>query len=183
MTEYADDPLGDGKGTSMRPKGSAAELEQRRRVAVALLEQGMKPAKVAQAVGTSRASVTRWRQAYQEGGREAVAAKPHPGKPLRLTVAQRRRLAKLLLQSPRKHGYSSDLWTLARVAEVIAVNFGVEYHPGHVWYVLRSMRWSSQKPEHRARERDEQAIEQWRQQEWPRIKKRATKRPKRCVSG
>lgn len=161
----------------MRPKGSAAELEQRRRLAVSLLEQGMKPAQVAKALGTSRASITRWRQAYQAGGPEALAAKPHPGKPPRLTGAQRRRLAKLLLQGARKHGHSTDLWTLARVADVIALSFGVEYHPGHVWYVLRSMGWSCQKPERRARERDEQAIEQWRQQEWPRIKKRPKKRP------
>jgi len=47
----------------MRAKGSAAQLEQRRRLAVSLLEQGMKPAKVAKAVGNARASVTRWRQA------------------------------------------------------------------------------------------------------------------------
>jgi len=72
----------------MRPKGTAAELEQRRRLAVSLLGQGMKPAQVAKSVGTSRASVTRWRQAYHEGGPEAVAAKSHPGKPPRLTVAQ-----------------------------------------------------------------------------------------------
>lgn len=167
----------------MRPKGSAAELEQRRRVAVSLLEQGMKPAHVAKAVGTSPASVTRWRQTYRSGGAEAMAAKPHPGKGLRLTIAQRRRLAKLLLQGARKHGYSTELWTLSRVAEVIAVNFGVTYHPGHVWYVLRSMRWSSQKPERRARERDEQAIDRWRREDWPRIKKRPKKRAKRAVSG
>jgi transposase len=167
----------------MRPKGTAAELEQRRQLAVSLLEQGMKPSQVAKSVGTSRASVTRWRQAHEEGGPEAVAAKPHPGKPLRLTVAQRRRLAKLLLQGARKHGYSTELWTLARVAEVIAANFGVEYHPGHVWYVLRSMRWSSQKPERRARERDEQAIATWRREDWPRIKQRPKKRPKHRVPG
>lgn len=167
----------------MRPKGTAAELERRRQLAVSLLEQGMKPAQVAKSVGTSRASVTRWRQAYQKGGVKAVAAKPHPGKPLRLTVTQRRRLAKLLLQGARKHGYSTDLWTLGRVSEVIAVNFGVDYHPGHVWYVLRSMRWSSQKPERRARERDEQAITTWRQEQWPQIKKRPKERPKHRVPG
>lgn len=160
----------------MRPKGSAETLEQRRRVAIALLEQGMKPAAVARAVGTSRASVTRWRQAYEEGGEAAVAAQPHPGRPSRLTPRERGRLAKLLLQGARKHGYGTDLWTLARVAEVIAVNFGVQYHPGHVWYILRSMHWSSQKPERRARERDEKAIATWRCEDWPRIKKRQKKR-------
>ena len=35
----------------MRPKGSAAVLEQRRRLAISLLEQGMKPARVASVSG------------------------------------------------------------------------------------------------------------------------------------
>ena len=167
----------------MRPKGSAAELEQRRRQAIALLEQGVRAATVAKALKTSRASVTRWRQAHEQGGETALVAKPHPGRRPKLTPGQRHRLAKLLLQGARKHGYSTELWTLARVAELIAMKFGVEYDPSGVWHVLRSMGWSSQKPERRARERDEQAIATWRQQKWPRIKKRPKKRPKRRVPG
>jgi len=121
----------------MRTKGSAAELEQRRRIAARLLEQGMKPIRVAEALGVSPAAVTRWK-------------------------------------GPRHHGYPTELWTLQRVAEVIAVHFGVQYHRGHVWKILRAMAWSCQKPERRARERDEQAIRRWRQEDWPRIKKRPT---------
>jgi len=167
----------------MRPKGSAEELERRRRQAMALLDQGMKPVAVARATGTSRASVTRWRQAYAAGGQKALESKPHPGGTSRLTVSQRKRLIRMLLRGPRKHGYGTELWTLARVAELIAVTFGVEYHPSAVWHILRAMGWSCQKPERRARERNEQAIATWRQQEWPRIKKRPKKRPKRRVPG
>lgn len=167
----------------MRPKGSAQELERRRQQAMVLLDQGIRPAAVARALGTSRASMTRWRQAYEAGGKKALAAKPHPGGMSRLTVAQRKRLARLLLQGPRKHGYGTELWTLARVAQVIAVTFGVEYHPSAVWHILRAMNWSCQKPERRARERDEQAIRRWRREDWPRIKKRPKKRPKHRVSG
>lgn len=155
----------------MRPKGSAAELERRRRQAISLLEQGLRAAQVARALGTSRASVTRWRQAYQEQGCPALVGKPHPGKPARLTVSQRKRLAVRLKRGARRHGYATELWTLRRVAEVIERHFGVSYHPGHVWYVLRSMGFSCQKPERRARERDEQAIARWRTADWPRIKK------------
>ena len=160
----------------MRPKGTAAELQRRRKRAIALLNQGQTQAAVAAALGTSEASVSRWKKAFDEGGDQALAAKPHPGRPSQLTAAQRRRLAKLLLQGAGKHGYSTDLWTLARVAEVIAVRFGVDYHPGHVWYLLRSMGWSCQKPERRARERDEQDIATWRHERWPDIKKRPKKR-------
>ena len=166
----------------MRPKGSAEELERRRRRAMTLLDEGMKPAAVARAVGTSRASVTRWRQAVEAGGQKALKSKPHPGGTSRLTVGQRRRLIRLLLRGPRKHGYGTELWTLARVAEVIAVTFGVEYHPSAVWHILRAMDWSCQKPERRARERDEEAIARWRQQDWPRIKKRPKNGPKHRVS-
>jgi len=165
----------------MRPKGSAKELEQRRRLAINLLKQGMRPAQVAKAVGVSRASVTRWRQAYQNQGGPALAAKPHPGKPSRLSRGQQKRLIALLKRGPCCHGYATQLWTLRRVAEVIAKRFGVTYHPGHVWYLLRGLGWTAQKPERRARERDEQAIARWREQEWPRIKKRSKKRARRRV--
>lgn len=57
------------------------------------------------------------------------------------------------------------------MAEVIAKRFGVGYHPSQVWRILRAMGWSCQKPERRARERDEDAIHRWRRVEWPRIKK------------
>ena len=156
----------------MRPKGTVAQLEQRRRLAVALVQQGMRQADVARAVGRSRASVTRWCQAFQRRGEKGLAAKAHPGGRSRLTDRDRKRLARLLLKGPRKHGYRTDLWTLARVAEVIDEHFGVAYHPSQVWRILRAMGWSCQKPERRARERDEEAIRRWRQEDWPGIKKK-----------
>ena len=73
----------------MRPKGTAAELEQRRRQAIALLQEGKTQVAVAKALDTSEASVSRWRQAYEHNGETALAAKPHPGKPLRLTARPR----------------------------------------------------------------------------------------------
>jgi transposase len=112
-----------------------------------------------------------------------LKSKPHPGGSSRLAVAQRKRLLRLLLEGPRRHGYRTELWTLARVAEVIARTFGVQYHPSAVWHILRALGWSCQKPDRRARERDEEAIRRWRREDWPRIKKRLGKRPPDRVSG
>jgi transposase len=167
----------------MRPKGSGEELERRRRHAMALCRQGMKPTEVARAVGTSDASVSRWRQAVAAGGLEALKAKPHPGGRSRLSLAQRRRLLRMLLQGARRHGYRTELWTLGRVTDLIAAKFGVQYHPSAVWHILRRLGWSCQKPDRRARERDELGIQRWRQHEWPRIKKRPKNRPQHRVSG
>ena len=107
----------------------------------------------------------------QKGGLEALKAKPHPGPKPRLNEKQKQRLVKTLLAGPCKAGYRTDLWTCPRVSEVIAKKFGVKYHPAHVWKILRSLGWTPQKPEQRARERNETDIRRWRRQEWPRIKK------------
>lgn len=156
----------------MRPKGSAKELEVRRRIGGQLLQAGKGVREVARLVGASPSSVSRWKQALEEGGIEALRAKPHSGRRARLKPEQKQRLEQVLLAGPRAAGFVTDLWTLARVAQVIERLFGVSYHPGHVWYLLRDLGWSCQKPERRARERDEAAIAAWRKDDWPRIKKR-----------
>ena len=160
----------------MRPQGSPAELEARRRRAVALLAQGLGVRTVARQIGCSPASVSRWQADVAGGGPDALRAKPPPGRPARLNARQRARLLKLLLKGATAHGYATDLWTLPRVAVVIVRTFGVTYHPAHVWKILRGEGWSCQKPERRARERDEAAIQRWRAERWPHIKKRPARR-------
>jgi transposase len=156
----------------MRPKGSAKELEVRRLMAGKMLLEGKGVREVSRLTGAAPSSVCRWKQEVEQGGLEALRAKPHPGRPSRLTSNQKEKLAEILLQGGEASGYATDLWTLARVTEVIEREFGVKYHPGHVWHILRGMGWTAQKPERRARERDEEAIARWRKEEWPRVKKR-----------
>lgn len=155
----------------MRPKGSAVVLEARRRWAVGLLAKGKTCPEVAELVECSLSSVKRWKAAWKKGGVDAVAAKAHPGRTPRLSRNQKRQLEKILLRGPLASGYTTDLWTCPRVAQVIRRRFGVKYHAAHVWRLLRSLNWSCQKPERRARERDEEAIRRWRKRDWPRIKK------------
>ena len=160
----------------MRPKGTSRQLEQRRLRAIALLDEGYGGSEVARIFGVSPGAVSQWNKRYRQGGIEALRAKPHPGPKPKLTPRQRKQLERLLLKGPGKHGYATELWTLPRVAEVIRKRFGVDYDPSSVWHILRAMGWSCQKPERRARERDDQAIARWRKKDWPRIKKSAGKR-------
>ena len=46
---------------------------------------------------------------------------------------------------------------------------GVAHHPGHVWRIVKQMRWSLQRPARKAVERDEAEIARWVAQKWPRI--------------
>ncbi|UCD51805.1 MAG: transposase, partial [Phycisphaerales bacterium] len=135
-----------------------------------------RPGEIAEMLGVSPGAISQWKTAYQRAGPEALKAKPHPGPKPKLTQRQRQKLELLLLKGPVAHGYPTDLWTLRRIAEVIEEHFGVSYDLSGVWHLLKGLGWSCQKPERRARERDEAAIASWRREDWPRIKKRATKR-------
>ena len=157
----------------MRPPGSPAALEKRRRKAVELLQQGMTLQGVATAVKASTSSVKRWRDAHRQGGDKGLNSTPHPGPRPLLNAKQKERLAKILVRGARASGFPNDLWTCPRVLQVIQQRFGVTYHVDHVGVLLHKLGWSVQKPEQRARERDEAAIERWRKEEWPRIKKGA----------
>lgn len=152
----------------MRPAGSAKTLERRRLRAIALLKVGRFPVDVAREVGVDRRSVRRWRAAFEEEGAEGLKSRPSPGRPPKLDEESRKELEDYLLQGPRAMGYPSELWTCARVAEVIRKKFRVRYHVDHVGRLLRSMGWSPQKPKRRARERDEEAIQGWVKEAWPR---------------
>lgn len=162
----------------MRTHGSAEQLEQRRREAVALLDQGLSVAEVAKRVHAAQRSVRHWRQVTWERGEAGLAATPHPGKPSKLSARQREGLRKRLLKGARSEGFETDLWTCPRVKEVIRRRYGVEYHVDALPYVLKSLGFTCQKPQLKAIERDEAAIATWIAKDWPRIKKsRKTRRP------
>tara|TARA_Y100000294_G_C8507473_1_gene317298 strand:+ start:103 stop:603 length:501 start_codon:yes stop_codon:yes gene_type:complete len=155
----------------MRPKGSPQELERRRLRAMALLGEGHSQAEVARRVGCHPSSVTRWREAKDRAGPEALKPKPASGRPPKLTVQDKERLVQYLLEGPMEHGYRTDIWTTKRVAALIERKFSVSYHRDHVGRLLHWLGWSHQKPKRRALQRDEAAIKQWKRQQWPRIKK------------
>jgi transposase len=156
----------------MRPHGSAAELERRRRRAIALLEAGHRQAEVARRVDAHPSSVKRWWEAYQKSGEGGLAAKPVPGRPSKLSARQRNLLVARLLKGAKANGFPTDLWTCPRIAKVIEERYGAHYHVDHIPRLMASLGFSAQKPEKQAVERDEERIARWVAKDWRRIKKR-----------
>jgi transposase len=94
------------------------------------------------------------------------------GRPAKLTAAHRVQLQRLLRQGAQAHGFLTDLWTLPRIAAVLQRESGLRLHPAHLWRVLGAMGWSVQRPEKRAVQRDEAAIQRWKRHTWPALKKK-----------
>lgn len=147
-------------------------LENRRFEAFRLLRKGLSEAEVAREVGVHRQSVNRWAQQIEEHGRKGLKKAGRAGRKPRLSEAELKKLESKLKQGPQGLGYETNLWTLERVAKLIEQDFGVEYHPGHVGWLLGKLGWSCQRPMGRALQRDEPAIERWKKRRWPKLKKK-----------
>ncbi len=121
-----------------------------------LFEQGMIPAEIARQVGVTHQIVSEWRKAWWRTGRDALRGAGRAGRKPKLSDGQLATVEAALASDAEANGYTTDLWTLPRVAEVIVRVTGVRYHPGHVWYVLRDqLDWTWQRPARRAVERNE----------------------------
>jgi transposase len=140
------------------PRGVARDfgaLEQRRFRGIRWLEKGLSRSQVARRLGVAPTSVSRWARTLTEQGREGLKKAGRAGRKPRLSGEDLKRLEQGLLKGPEALGYETPLWTLWRVGHLIEQEFGVRYHKGHIWKILRQLKWSCQRPEGRARERNE----------------------------
>ena len=145
--------------------------EGRRFRALELKEQGWKQTHIAEALGVSEGAVSQWMKRAREEGVEGLRHNPPPGAAPRLSEEQRAKVPEFLERGAPAYGFRGEVWTCARVAEVIRREFGVLYHPAHVSRLVRKLGLSLQKPVRRANQRDEEAIERWKDERWPSLKR------------
>jgi len=147
--------------------------EWRRMRALSLKSEGWSQRATAGALGVSEAAVSRWLAIAERDGIEGLRSRPGPGRASRLTDEQKHLLPEFLWHGPEAYGFRGQVWTSARIAVVIAEEFGVRYHKDHVGRLLRELGWTPQIPVRRASQRDEAAIQRWRTEVWPDLRRRA----------
>jgi transposase len=158
---------------SRSPTGEAATWrEGRRQQAWELFQMGWRQRQIATALGVSESAVSQWLAQARHAGPAALKRRPRSGRPPRLSPAQQAQVPALLGQGATAFGFRGDRWTRQRVAEVIRREFGVRYHPAHISRLLSRWGWSRQKPIRRARQRDEAAVKQWREERYPALVKK-----------
>jgi transposase len=102
-----------------------------------------------------------WIKAYRDGGLDALKANPRPGRPPKLTAQQTQGVLGWFHHSPKDFGFRAELWTARRVTQLIAKQFGVSFNHRYVCAWLAAHAMTPQKPQWRARERDQARIDRW----------------------
>jgi transposase len=155
------------RGTRQR-----AERQARRERAAELFAQGRSQAEVARELDVSRQSANRWHAGWQAEGATGLQSRGPTGRPPKIPDRALKEIEQALLEGALAHGFATDVWTLDRIAVLIQGLTGVQLSNPSVWRLLRyRLGWSVQRPQRQATERDEEAVQHWVAQEWPRIKK------------
>jgi transposase len=159
---------GDGGGVDQLER---VRREQVRQQAAELFAAGVPALEVAQRLEVSSKSAYQWRRVWVAGGARALASKGVSGPDPKLSDEQLARLSERLQRGPAAAGYGEDQrWTLVRVVALIATLFHLRVGVTTAWQAMRRLGYTAQLPIHRAAERDEQAIADWRRYQWPALK-------------
>jgi transposase len=145
--------------------------EQVRLAAVERFEQRVPATVIAAELRVTERSVRRWRHAWETEGLPGLASKGQAAR-CQLDDVQLAELETALDAGPLAAGWEDQRWTLARVRDLVAVRFGVAYTVPGIWYLLRRLGWTCQLGARRAIERDDGAIEVWKKETWPQVKRR-----------
>ena len=147
------------------------EATRKRVRAGRLMLAGKTPAEAAKLVGVARQTAYTWKARLDEGGIDALRSMA-TGRPAQLDDKQLDALRGALLQGAMAHDFGTELWTLKRVGVLIERLYGVKFGQTQIWRILGGLGFSVQKPERRAIERDEDAVQTWKRKTWPALKKK-----------
>ena len=150
---------------------SRKEREKVRVKAGKLFQQGMSQAAVARRFKVTSAAVSYWHTAWKTSGMHGLTSLGHTGFASKLTEDKRVMFKRAVLKGPQEYGFETNLWTLSRLATVMQKTTGIRFGHNHTWEIVRSLGFTCQKPQVKAKERDEAAIRAWKAKRLPGLKK------------
>jgi len=153
------------------------ELQEKRRLkAGKLFKQGRAQAEIALRLKVDPSAVSRWHTAWKKNGSKGLRSQGMAGFSSKLSNKDREKLRKAILKGPRAYGYPTDLWNLERIAAIMKKISGITFGHTWTWLIVLSLGFSCQKPQPKPIERDLKAIETWKTQTFPRLKKMGSRK-------
>jgi transposase len=155
----------------------AGNLHSIKRISALLwLGDGQAVAQVAQRLGLSKQTIYNWLHAFVLKRWASLRRGSSPGRPPKLSAAQRQRLSALVQAGPEAAGYPTGCWNTALIQDLIEREFQRCYNVHYLAELLRSLGFSYQKARFVSDHLDQAQRQQWLRVTWPTIVAEARRR-------
>lgn len=156
-----------------RLSGARQRGDQRavtRILAILAVADGLSLEEVARVFRMAVQTLRNWLQRLMTQGIAGLLRfRQSPGRPPKLTKAQRRELGRVLDAGPAKAGFGGNCWRSPMIQRLIEQRFGVLYSVHYLSQLLKSLGFSYQKAGFVSDHLDEAARRAWLAQTWPAI--------------
>jgi transposase len=141
------------------------------------IELGFTEVDIADLLGVSQETVSRWWTAYATGGPDAIPS-DRTGRPVgsgrTLSDEQARHIQDLIdNHSPEELGIPAPLWSRKAVRDLIRHEFGITMPVRTVGEYLRRWGYTAKRPRRHARQQDPEEVREWLEETYPALEKRA----------
>lgn len=99
-------------------------------------------------LSASHASVQNWHKRWREGGLEALANKPIPGRKPKANQTYQEVLEQTLETDPHELGYAFSVWTLARLSQHLERETGIALSVGRLAEWMARWDYVYRQPKH-----------------------------------
>jgi transposase len=144
----------------------------RRFHAIALSIEGHTVSQIAQSLKGHRSSVPLWIEQWNQRREVGLLEGHRAGRPAGLSAKQQEQLQDILDSGPVAYGLETGIWTSPVIGSVIAQEFGVDYHAGHVRKLLKGLGYSVQRPTTRLVQADPAQKSRRVRSTYPRLEKK-----------
>jgi transposase len=118
-----------------------------------------------------RSTVPLWIGHWNHHGIIGLYEGHRSGRPGGLIPEEREKLFDILDSGPGAYGLDTGIWTSPLISQIIAEEFGRQYHPGHVRKLLKEFGYSVQRPTTRLVQADLKQKRKWVRYRYPNLKK------------
>jgi transposase len=148
-----------------------------KRLSALLLLADQRPvARIAARLGVCKQTIYNWLHAFLLTRYDSLPTRRPPGRPPKLTPAQRQRLCALIDGGPEAAGYATGCWNTALIQDLIQREFQRCYNVHYLAELLHQLGYSYQKARFVSDHLDEVRRQHWLKVTWPAIVPEARRR-------
>jgi transposase len=148
----------------------------KRILALLALSKGNSISQVATLLKVTGETVRLWLQSFLLKGIHSLEKQTSPGRPPKLTKAQKKDLAQIIDKGPEASGYTASCWRSPMLQDLIKEKYGISYSVHYISQLLKNMGFSFQKARFISDHLNEKTRQQWLDFTWPQVLKLAEKK-------